>query len=1346
MAGGTTSYIETEGETTVTVTEGSTGRISNSSGIVTVTGGIVTSDSQGIYNFAGVVNVEGGEITGEIGIENVNGIVTIKNGTITSTTSSGIGIYNSLTGTIKVEGGTISGYTGIWNDSTEIITIGENDGNVSIESPEIIGTKYGVFNSKGTLNFYDGKIIGEVGVAVYGTISNIEENYSIKQNIENSRETLQLAMIENFRIIETDITYYKLQDAIDAINSEEQTIEVLNDVIVSMDEVVSVSSSKSIILDLNGNKVENPAILNYGTLKIIDSSQYETGTISLTGESGIANKVNATSEIVGGKILSNTTKGIENNGTLILEGGSIVAMANNSFGIYNNSEGTLEVTGGEIDVGSYSRGICNDGGTLTVKGGKIEFDRGYSYGITNSGIAKIEGGNIEGTVGESSVGIYNSGILEIEEGNIRGVLYGINNEGGQTTVTGGTITGTTGIKNASTLTVTGGTITGTSSGGLCYGIISTGTIIIGEQDRNVNIENPKIIGESVGLSASTGIVNFYDGSITGLTSISAVINDIEEDYEIVKTVDEGTKAETAILQKKSSFDVINTMTQVGYYSLERAIEEAQEGEILQIVKDITIIGTQNSIEIEEDKNIAIDLNGYDIELGNENSIINNGILTIEDSTVNKEGMINSSVGSVIMNESNATLKINGGTITCYKDTTASCIQNKGILRVEEGMVRGGDSGIYNSSEGEVIIVDGHIYGESNAIYNDSIGTVTIDGGEIVGSNGIYNNLSGIIRMTGGTIQIYNNYSYGSHSSYGIYNNSTGTITIEGGAITVTEKVNQYHTVEGTSDIHNAYGIYNNSTGTITIKEGNITAIIIIEYGYTAVTTESYQSYGIYNASTGIVTIEGGNVSSNNNIDSTIEVNNSSTGIYNASTGVVVIEGGNVEGDNGMYNASTGVITVEEGYVTGDSIGINNYSTGTIIVIGGTINSNSTAISNIGKKFVNENIFEWISGTIVIGEKDGNVDIENPKIIGKGYGVYSYSNGGGIVNYYDGSITGAANQSIYDLVNDIEEGYDIIKTVDEEKNTETASLVKGTVEVVNLTSGEEYITLRKAIEEAKEGETLQIVRNITTMSTQSSIEIEAEKNIVIDLNGYNIEFGQENPIINNGTLKIEDSTIDQAGIMRSLSGNTITNEVDAILEIVGGLVSASENGIYNKGILQVDGGNVIGSTAIYNSLQGEVTLVDGSVTGGTNGIYNDSTGTILIKGGNIETTNNYSYGIKNVLTGKVEMLGGTITIARSASCGIYNYSRGIVTMSGGTITMTGTSSKGIGNTYYGTLLVDGGNIIVTNKTSTYGITNDGEMIVSNGNIESANIGISNSSTRNINSRRWNYNRRVCRNIK
>ena len=713
--------------------------------------------------------------------------------------------------------------TAIQNNGT--FTLGQNDGMVDTDTPDIYGKQIGINTIDGTFNFYDGTVSGET--PIYKIVVDMPDEFGPVTIEENGTLKVYLAVTSGY-VARIDYIYYTtLQEAIDACeskedNTEETEIVIIKDIV--LDQPAVVQDGKNIRLNLNGYTLtssgEDYVIRNEGKLNITDDSTEQTGKMTVSAKSagtssskqkvvspiyntkdltitsgtieanndlnftyvrasGIHNAQTATANIAGGTI--NSSYGAYNEGTLNMSGGTINAL---DYGIYQNlSTAIINMANGTIDinVGNKSKvyGIYNLVGKLEVSGGTINVknigDSGteYAYGIYNgsSGVTEITNGTISAESGYYCYGIYNSsGTIEITDVTIStrgngktGYNYGINNSNGTMEImhiilnaeNGNTCYG---IYNYnSTIEIIDGTISCNnenmdmyktigiynSSKSKCYiesgkievynesrcsgienyGILeistgevssnspetydvyainnasSTGTVTIGKKgDGETSINNPKIISQqSYGVNNEGGVVNFYDGIIQGkIDAIAGGISEIEEQRQIRKeSGDEYTKIYLEELVSENV--VINENTGKEYTKIEEAVKEAQDNEetILKILKDFDMT---SSINIGENKNIILDLQGYTIT-SNYCLINNNGKLTITDSK--GEGKIN-------FTESGRAIKNNNELI--IRNGEISNFSKMGV--VETYVISNGTEGILNMTGGHLICK------------NDSEGNVT----------------------------------------------------------------------------------------------------------------------------------------------------------------------------------------------------------------------------------------------------------------------------------------------------------------------------------------------------------------------------------------------------------------------------------------------------------------------------------------------------------------------------------------------------------------------------------------------------------------------------------------------
>ena len=198
---------------------------------------------------------------------------------------------------------------------------------------------------------------------------------------------------------------------------------------------------------------------------------------------------------------------------------------------------------------------------------------------------------------------------------------------------------------------------------------------------------------------------------------------------------------------------------------------------------------------------------------------------------------------------------------------------------------------------------------------------------------------------------------------------------------------------------------------------------------------------------------------------------------------------------------------------------------------GTVNINESVTINASDKAINNTG----TGIINIGTKDKQVSVTNPSITGTNYGVYNVN---GKINYYDGIITGALNQAIYGVVNEVEPGYKI-KSESNESTTSSTLTVIGTDERVAVVNGMNFTNLQEAINACPDNiETdVTLYSNITL---NSNILVSANKKIKLYLNGYSITYGDYN-FTKEGSLEIITNN------SNTVAGNII-NTVKDILNI------------------------------------------------------------------------------------------------------------------------------------------------------------------------------------------------------
>ena len=187
--------------------------------------------------------------------------------------------------------------------------------------------------------------------------------------------------------------YVTLERAVKAVEDNKET-EIL--MIDNTEEDVTFPDGKTIILNLSDKTITGNQS-NYGTLTIKGSGEikdnkgnilYNEGTLNIESGNYIMNDGT-----------SGDTKVLYNSGTANITGGKLISYHNNNSGsdwtIRNNR--TLNFSGGEIvlDYKSSGSAIFNSNGTINMKGGNIN-SKGFGIAV-NAGKLNATGGTITTT-------------------------------------------------------------------------------------------------------------------------------------------------------------------------------------------------------------------------------------------------------------------------------------------------------------------------------------------------------------------------------------------------------------------------------------------------------------------------------------------------------------------------------------------------------------------------------------------------------------------------------------------------------------------------------------------------------------------------------------------------------------------------------------------------------------------------------------------------------------------------------------------------------------------------------------------------------------------------------------
>ena len=1239
-------------------------------------------------------------------IDNVTNLV-INNSIVNSTVRRSE--YNVIGNceNVEIKGETVinNSYEGNTISATNI-TVGEKD-NKSSDYPKIQnGTGSGLKTNN--LNIYDGTITTKKGLSILGSITEIEDSYKVNV-VYNEDGTETLSLVEPTDVVAKigEKNYTKLGDALAEV-SDNETIYLLKNVYPI--EAFTLSESKIFKIDLNSNEIRgfnsDKLFENAGTHEIIDSVNENKGTISNSGSYVLINNGTLNSNNVN---FSSRNNLINNYGSIKLDNTDV--SASGGYLINNDKDGIIESTSSVFNVGTINNSgsiklndvtinnsiiTNNENATLSLLKSRLENHISDSNkGITNSGVLTTEDcalkfyygyvlNNATGTytttndtytgVDDRYSSIQSNGILNVygistwnriinrTDGllNIYSGSYHIVNayDNSKTNIYGGTLNGYISNEGAnSVLNINAGTFNWGSTGSSSYVIEnrSTGTVNIGVKDGTVDNDSIKISSTQKGLYNNTGTLNFYDGIVKGVTAIQGKVNDVEDGYDIVKETD--GNLEVKYLGKVYAAQIESTGEK--YYSIKEAIDAVtKDDEIIKLLRNITTFTTAETIEISDNKNVILDLNGYTINQGNKPLINNNGTLTLRDSSdtttdsygnVKYKGQIITSNGTIINN--NGSFIFESGTITSDVQVD-NLITNTNNMTINNGYVTvSGRSSDLIINSGILTINDGRFCTEDfiQSIVNNKVGaTLTINGGKY------YKNGDGIEITNEGTAYIYGGNFTAIENL--IYNKETGVAKIDGLTGVSVEWLTNY----GTMDISNS-----------SIGEN---------YMY------NYATLNLTN-----VTLLYGSIQNSNDV------------------GEININGGTY---NGEISANSGKLSIIDGTFNKT---IRNWR-GTVNIRGGKFVS---GVNNSG------------SGTINIGTKGDitdsgelNVSIDNPNITNTTYGVINTN--GGIVNFYDGIISGTTD-AINGTINEVEDGYEIISdtTDDGKKSKYLSRLPVAEVE----STGDTYYTLQEAIDAATNSkEVIKLLRRFTTLNTLETTNISEDKDIILDLNGYTLEQNNENFLLNNGTLKITDSSEDNTGKIVMYTNKSIENNGVMVIENINISVNKAlsnlinnndslkvnnvkinssnniSNFINNSGVLEMNVGeySISNGTFIYNLSSGSITMDSITTTGNNSLIIVNNSGT----SNNVKILNsNFSGRVINSESGTIVIDNlvstsevnnnktGVINISNSNIRSVYN-SNGIVDLN--TVTVNGIIAGGSGTTNINGMILNSGSIVNRNS--------------------------------------------------
>ena len=631
--------------------------------------------------------------------------------------------------------------------------------------------------------------------------------------------------------------FTKLQEAVDAITDNGQTIDLLGNIKLTFPIVIANDNDKSFTIDLNGYTINSnvrSAIRHSGsgTLTITDDSTEGGGVVTSihdTTYSGYTVYLDGGSLVVAGGLVENAndlTQGaaIYNNSTgsvSVVSSGMVKSKSGSA--IFNVSTGKITISGSAKVTGA-SRAV-SDIGTIYL----------YTYANTEDVLLEIAGGTIENT--DYGYAIYNraDGKIAITSGSP--VILG----------------GYMAMNTAPDLSLYANVKVKA-----CKDESGTKRAIYNANDifyyRYLAFEP----GTTVAKNTTTGTEYF---TVQAAVDAAADEDTIEllDDIAFVNPLKISLKNNMSLtldLKGKTFEGSIVYNCESGKLTIDDTIGGGKITSAQSSFSSGTIIASVSS-----EKTSVLEIKGGTVENSDASGYFGNG-------------------GNAILSK-RCTVNVTGGTVTSASGGAAILNANAypfGIVNVSGGTVKStninGTGAIYNEATGTVNVSGGTVDGKSRyAIYNNSTGKITISGTAMVyGSQaGVYlregTANTTVLEITGGTVE-------NSTTGDAVRNAGSGIVRISGGLVRATAEggtairnsIGKISILGGTVE-HTAAGkaIYNTGWSSIEVAGGTVhaengEAICNEAYGTEILisggTVSATDGTAIYNTS-GFVRIVGG---------------------------------------------------------------------------------------------------------------------------------------------------------------------------------------------------------------------------------------------------------------------------------------------------------------------------------------------------------------------------------------------------------------------------------------------------------------------------------------------------------
>lgn len=1012
--------------------------------------------------------------------------------------------------------------------------------------------------------------------------------------------------------------------------------------------------------------------------------------------------------------------------TAAADGDTVTLLADTTEDVTINKNITLDLGGKTLtNTNAGKATISVTGGTVTVKNGNVVGGTSYyNIEVTKDSNANLTLEGVTATAGNNgSSMIDNYGTLTITSGTYTGGLDTVKNEpnatltinGGTFTLTKGTSKGFTGVVfNYGKLTITGGEFT-QSDKSAPYGqaqVIHTdksgsavpSTTITGGTFKNLCTRSTAFVVRAT--NAAAGATKVSGGTFNKSISVDYCA----DGYIPTKNADGtyGVKEGKYVAQIGSKY----------YEKLADAIRLAAKGATIELLTDVN-----EAVTVSDKKNITLDLNGFTLtNTEGEHTIVNNGTLTIKDSSTAKTGTVDNVThgrgalvnnGTVILSGGTFERSAEKGTLEPYGNGGNSwyTIANYGTMTINNGTTvknaGGYSSNIRNGgqdSTAKLTINGGTFDGGVNTVKNDANGVLEIKGGELKNTAQYVIMNWNQATISGGTFETAETAGAVLFSSaYGTDGTACGELTITGGTFTAagSKLIDDAYDANNHGTVKISGGSFNravdpkhcdtgfiptqNEDGTYGVKEGTYVAEtggvyyeslqaaidaaprkgtvklladtrenVTINTPYLTLDLNGHTLNGGTEKGkpaltvTARVTVKDGSEAQTGTIMREDTAENSGVSSHYVidiqGSGWLTFESGNVKNGSGVVGvkgaslvrvgddsvAKYPGLNIKGGTFTQDNFIVIKVDRGDLFLNGGTLNSaNSYAIEDwhratIKGGTVNGAVAAWTYS----GGLNSDLTISGGTINGDVTSV-NYGNAEGRtakVSITGGRVTGKLDTRSYDpATNELTSIDDAAKATIEVTggtfNNDPTKYVVENSKVTNNGDGtfgvekaylakigdKSYYTMDEAFHAVTEGQTIVLLRDYTTASSQNS----GSKSFTFDLNGYTwtytstdvncaafeINYPDVTLTVKNGKV-VSNSML---GLIPSAMGGTITYD-NAGLVFEG--IDATANG--HSGI-ETNGNNTNDSVTLRNS-----TL---NVPNGF-GIYFPSSGTLTIENSKI----------------------------------------------------------------------------------------------------------------------------------